>query len=170
MLNRYPLVLGIWVLLVFFCNTPLWAVTRLDAAFGLNGRVAVELGVKNSGHAVVVQPDRKIVVAGSSSKGNAFNFSLLRFNKNGSLDSTFNGDGSVITSLSVGDDEALALGLLSDDRIIAAGYSHNGKDRDLALVCYRPDGSLDKSFGDAGVVLTSIGNGNEEITALTIMW
>jgi uncharacterized delta-60 repeat protein len=168
MLNRYPLVLGIWVLLVFFCNTPLWAVTRLDAAFGLNGRVAVELGVKNSGHAVVVQPDRKIVVAGSSSKGNAFNFSLLRFNKNGSLDSTFNGDGSVITSLSVGDDEALALGLLSDDRIIAAGYSHNGKDRDLALVCYRPDGSLDKSFGDAGVVLTSIGNGNEEITALTI--
>ncbi len=168
MLNRYPLVLGIWVLLVFFCNTPLGAVTRLDAAFGLNGRVAVELGVKNSGHAVVVQPDRKILVAGSSSKGNAFNFSLLRFNKNGSLDSTFNGDGSVITSLSVGDDEALALGLLSDDRIIAAGYSHNGKDRDLALVCYRPDGSLDKSFGDAGVVLTSIGNGNEEITALTI--
>lgn len=168
MLNRYPLVVGIWILLGFFWSAPVSAVTRLDAGFGLNGRVAVELGANNSGHAVLVQPDGKIVVAGSSSKGNALNFSLLRFNPNGSLDATFNGDGSVITSLSPGNDEALALGLLSNGRIIAAGYMHNGKDRDLAMICYRRDGTLDPTFGDAGVVLTAIGNGNEEIAALTI--
>jgi uncharacterized delta-60 repeat protein len=166
--NRYPTVIGIWVVLALLFATPLGAVTRLDTAFGLNGRVAVELGDKNRGHAVLVQSDGKIVVAGSSSNKNGFNFSLLRFNTNGSLDTSFNGEGSVITSLSSGDDEALALGQLSNGRIIAAGYSHNGKDRDLALACYRQDGSLDRNFGDRGVVLTSIGNGNEEITALTI--
>jgi len=168
MLNRYPLVVGIWILLGFFWSAPVSAVTKLDGGFGLNGRVAVELGANNSGHAVLVQPDGKIVVAGSSSKGNALNFSLLRFNPNGSLDTTFNGDGSVLTSLSAGNDEALALGLLSNGRIIAAGYMHNGKDRDLAMICYRRDGTLDPTFGDAGVVLTAIGNGNEEIAALTI--
>lgn len=166
--NRYFPVIGIWVVLVLFFAVPLGAATKLDAAFGLNGRVAVELGEKSRGHAVLVQPDGKIVVAGSSTKGNAFNFSLLRFNANGSLDTAFNGDGSVITSLSAGDDEALALGRLSDGRIIAAGYSHNGKDRDLALACYRQDGTLDRTFGDRGVVLTAIGNGNEEVAALTI--
>ena len=166
--KRNMLFLCAWILFAFGGSPSVFAVPRLDGGFGLNGRVAVELGANNSGHAVLVQPDGKIVVAGSSSKGNALNFSLLRFNANGSLDTTFNGDGSVLTSLSAGNDEALALGLLSNGRIIAAGYMHNGKDRDLAMICYRRDGTLDPTFGDAGVVLTAIGNGNEEIAALTI--
>lgn len=165
--NRYLLIIGVWVLVVFAGGSPVQAVSRLDTSFGLNGRVAVELGAKNSAHAVVVQPDGKIVVAGSSSKGTAFNFSLLRFNKDGSLDTTFNEDGSALTSVSIGDDEALALALLSDGRIIAAGYSHNGVDRDFAMVCYLEDGSLDQNFGEGGVVVTPIGNDNEEITAIT---
>jgi len=166
--NRNQLFIGIWILLVCVGITPVQAAPRLDASFGLDGRVAVELGLANSAHAVVVQPDGKIVVAGSSSKGATLNFSLLRFNKDGSLDPTFNGDGSVITSVSKGDNEALALGLLSDGRIIAAGYSHNGRDRDFALVCYLPDGSRDLAFGSNGAVVTPVGNSNEEITAMTI--
>ncbi len=165
--NRYLLFIILWVLPVLFGGTSVFAI-RLDTTFGFNGRVAVELGVRNSAHAVAVQPDGKIVVAGSSSKGSGLGFSLLRFNKDGSLDSAFNGDGSLVTSLSTGDSEALALGLLSDGRIIAAGYSHNGKDRDFALVCYLPDGSRDRTFGRNGAVVTSIGNGNEEIAALTV--
>lgn len=166
--NRNLWFIGIWVLLVCVGSSPVQAVTRLDATFGLNGRVAVELGAKSSGHAVIVQPDGKIVVAGSSTKKTASQFSLLRFNKDGSLDPTFHGDGSVITSVSSGDNEALALALLSDGRIVAGGYSSNGTDRDFALVCYLPDGSLDRFFGENGAVVTSIGNGNEEITAMTV--
>lgn len=165
---RFLLLAGAWILFAFAGGVSVQAVTRLDTAFGLGGRIAVELGVKNSAHAVVVQPDGKIVVAGSSSKGTSLNFSLLRLNKDGSLDPTFNGDGSVITTVAVADSEALALGLLSDGRIVAAGYSHNGKDRDFALVCYLPDGSRDRAFGGNGVVVTSIGNGNEEIAAITV--
>ncbi|NLX18654.1 MAG: hypothetical protein GXY53_05145, partial [Desulfobulbus sp.] len=149
-------------------STVALAVTGLDSSFGINGRLAVELGHKSNGYAVLVQPDGKIVMAGSSGRSGDLNFSLLRFHPDGSLDQSFNGDGSVLTSLSDGDDEALALALLADGRIIAAGYSHNGKDRDFAIVCYHQDGTLDRSFGDRGVVLTSIGNGNEEIAAIVV--
>ena len=136
MQNRYVAILTIltvWVLSILAVAVPAQAVSKLDSSFGLNGRVAVELGAKNSGHAVLVQPDGRIVVAGASSKGSALNFSLLRFNKDGTLDTAFNGEGVKTVSAAKGDDEILALGLLSDGRIIAGGYSHNGTDRDFAL-------------------------------------
>jgi len=166
--NRSLLFIGAWML--FACTGIAYAqaVTQLDAAFGLNGRIAVELGVKNSGHAVVVQPDGRIVVGGSSSQGGALNFSLIRFNQDGSLDTSFNGEGSVVTSIAAGDAEILALGLLSDGRIVAAGYSHNGADRDFTMACYLQDGRLDRAFGHKGVVVTPVGSSNEEITAVTV--
>ena len=75
---------------------------------------------------------------------------------------------TVVTSLVPGDDEALAVGRLADGRIIAGGYSFNGTDRDFALACYGTGGQLDYSFGTDGATLTSIGNGDEEITALVV--
>ena len=75
--GRYLIVVLVWILDLFLIVGLAQAAPQIDKTFGLNGRVAVELGVKNSGHAVLVQPDGKIVVAGSSSKGNALNFSLL---------------------------------------------------------------------------------------------
>lgn len=144
--------------------------TQLDDGFGLNGRVAVELGARNGGHATLVQPDGKIVIAGSSSgpHGGSMNFALLRLDHDGALDTSFNGEGSTMLSLSSGDDEALALARLSDGRIVAGGYIHNGRDRDFALACFKNNGTLDLSFGMDGAALTAIGNGNEEITALLV--
>ena len=168
MQKRYAAILIAWTLFCCTAALPALAVSRLDSSFGLNGRVAVELGAKNSAHAVLVQPDGKIVIAGTSSKGTALNFSLVRFNKDGTLDAAFNKEGATITSLVKGDDEALALGVLSDGRIVAGGYSHNGTDRDFALACFQADGALDRSFGKNGVAVTAIGSSNEEITALKI--
>ncbi len=147
-----------------------FASTRLDSSFGLNGRVAIELGQRNGGHALLTQPDGKIIVAGASSglRSGPMNFALLRLNQDGSLDTSFNNEGSVVTSLVPGDDEALALGRLADGRIVAGGYSFNGTDRDFALVCYGANGQLDYGFGSDGATLTSIGNGHEEITALVV--
>lgn len=144
--------------------------TQFDDSFGLKGRVAVELGGRNGGHAALVQPDGKILVAGSSSgpNGGPMNFALLRLGHDGALDTSFNGEGSVMLSLASRDDEALALGRLSDGRIVAGGYVDNGRDRDFALACFKANGSLDLSFAADGAALTAIGNGNEEITALVV--
>lgn len=147
---------------------PALATPRLDAGFGADGRVAVELGLKSSANAVALQADGKIVVAGSVNPGQARNFSLLRFNADGSLDPGFNHEGALITSVSMGDDEALALGILADGRIVAGGYSSSGENRDFALACYFPDGRLDKDFGRNGVVITPVSGGDDEINALVI--
>ena len=157
------------ILLLSLARTaPAPAAPSLDAAFGRDGRVAVELGGRNSANAVLVQPDGRIVVAGSVNPGAAKNFSLLRFNPDGTLDTGFNHEGALITSLALGDDEALALGQLSDGRIVAGGYTSNGASRDFALACYFPDGTLDRDFGLNGITVTPVGGGDDEITALAI--
>lgn len=144
------------------------AAPHLDASFGGGGRVAVELGARNSANAVALQPDGKIVVAGSVRSGQTHNFSLLRLNPDGSLDTGFSHEGALITSLSLGDDEALALALLADGRIVAGGYADSGSSRDFALACYLADGRPDMDFGHNGVVLTPVSDGDDEISALAI--
>lgn len=144
------------------------AAPRLDASFGGGGRVAVELGARNSANAVALQPDGKIVVAGSVRSGQTRNFSLLRLNPDGSLDIGFSHEGALIASLSLGDDEALALALLADGRIVAGGYADSGSSRDFALACYLADGRPDMDFGHNGVVLTPVSNGDDEISALAV--
>ncbi|MGI6656916.1 MAG: delta-60 repeat domain-containing protein [Desulfobulbus sp.] len=168
---RYLLLRYLLLLLALWAGgaEPARSAARLDPGFGFDGRVAVEPGLRNNGHAVLVQPDGKVVLAGATSdRGGALAFVLLRFNQDGSLDESFNGTGSVITPLVAGDNGALVLGRLSDGRIVAGGYGFNGRDRDFALACYRSDGVLDENFGVAGAVLTSIGSGNEEITGLSV--
>jgi len=141
----------------------------LDSGFGNDGRVAVELGVLGDrANAVIVQPDAKIIVAGSSSGSSDLDFMLFRLLPDGSLDTAFNYDGTVISAVGVADDEVLALALQDDGKIIAAGYSSNGTDRDFALVRYNSDGSLDRNFGLEGMVVTSVGNSDDEITGVAL--
>ena len=163
------MVTWILVLVAIVCNLA-EASTQLDSSFGLNGRVAIELGQRNGGHALMAQQDGKVIVAGASSgtQSGAMNFALLRLNQDGSLDTSFAHEGSAVTSYVPGDDEALAIARLADGRIIAGGYSFNGTDRDFALACYGANGRLDYSFGTDGATLTSIGNSHEEITALVV--
>ena len=72
------------------------ASVALDPEFGNDGRVAVQLGVYGDrANAVVVQPDGKIVVAGSSSNAVDYDFMLFRLLADGSLDPEFNFDGTV---------------------------------------------------------------------------
>ena len=71
--------------------------------------------------AIALQPDGKLVVAGYSDSG-GWDFSLARFNPDGSLDNTFSGDGIVITQVGSDDSTIEALALQADGKIIAAGY------------------------------------------------
>ncbi len=141
----------------------------LDPGFGNDGRVAVELGVYGDrANAVAVQPDGKIIVAGSSSSASDKDFMLFRLLADGSLDPDFNFDGTVTTAVGSFDDEILALALQEDGKIIAAGYSSNGSDRDFALARYYSDGTLDRNFGLEGLVVTAVGNSDDEITGIAV--
>jgi len=137
----------------------------LDNSFGSAGVVTTSFGDGTSSgvSAVLLQPDGKILVVGGSSS----NFAIARYNSDGSLDTTFDGDGKVTTSASA--DLLVTAGVLQPDgKIIAAGHSRNGNSLGFTLRRYNSNGSLDTSFGNAGSFITNIGTGNSFAFAVAL--
>jgi uncharacterized delta-60 repeat protein len=136
----------------------------LDRSFGQRGFVLTDFGLTETATAVVVQPDGRIVVAGGTypifpSQGGQY--ALARYNRNGSLDTTFGAGGLVRTTFLSAGCFASALVLQADGKIIAAGtkYLDFASDSDFALARYNPDGSLDSTFGAGGEVATDFHQG-----------
>ncbi len=148
-----------------------------DSSFGNGGQITTRVGeINDEAHAVALQPDGKIVVAGkayiSASPNSAnYGFALVRYNPDGSLDNSFDGDGKLITDFFDSLDEALGVLVQRDGKIVAAGFATNGPNNgttyDFAMVRYNPDGSLDSSFDGDGKVLTDFfGSGDRAYAAL----
>ena len=126
----------------------------LDATFNGTGKLTTDIGGSyDYGFSVAVQSDGKILVAGYS--GGAF--ALVRYNANGSLDTTFNGTGKVTTYFLFGSSEGRSVAVQSDGKILVAGTSRVN-DLDFALVRYNANGSLDTTFNGTGMVITEIGS------------
>jgi uncharacterized delta-60 repeat protein len=121
----------------------------LDTTFGLRGHVLINFGGAGSASGVAIQPDGRIVVVGSSNG----NFAVARLNADGSLDTSFNGNGEVITDFG-GADWAGGVVLRSNGRIVVVGGS-SGR---FALAQYNADGSLDPGFDGDGTVTTAFGS------------
>jgi uncharacterized delta-60 repeat protein len=138
---------------------------QLDPTFGANGVVSVGPNDGNDhGWGVAIQADGKIVVAGDSARGLDTDFSAVRLNANGSLDSTFSGDGKVLIAVGASNDHGSALSVLPDGRIVIAGDAVTTVGRDLAAVRLGPDGTVDPTFGAidtlAGSSTTYVQRGN----------
>jgi uncharacterized delta-60 repeat protein len=129
----------------------------LDLSFGDGGKAVTSFGAHDQAYAVAVQGDGKIVSAGST--GNVFtlvsDFAVARYNVDGTLDATFGSGGLVRTDFFGGGDEAHALVLQPDGKVVAIGYATRSDGLpSFALVRYNPDGALDPTFGSGGKVTT----------------
>jgi uncharacterized delta-60 repeat protein len=127
----------------------------LDTSFGTGGVVITTLGGVNINEAAVVQPDGKIVLACDpfDPATNTREFSVARFNVNGTADSTFGSGGVVTTSFGVGDDGWGGVTLQGDGKIVVSGTAGNSPSTSaLYLLRYNTDGSLDTTFGAGGTV------------------
>jgi len=120
----------------------------LDATFDGDGKLITGIRLSNELADMVVQPDGKILVAGASSN----DFAILRLNDDGTFDTTFGGDGVIVTDFQASIDGAYSIALQPDGKILVAGHSNY----DFALAQYNVDGSLDASFGINGKVTTPI--------------
>jgi uncharacterized delta-60 repeat protein len=105
---------------------------------------------------VAIQSDGKIVVAGQTGTG----FAVARYNTNGTLDTSFSGDGKQTTSFGGQSDIATGVAIQEDGRIVVAGHSFTGGPalRDFALARYNPDGSLDTTFSGDGKQTLDLGS------------
>jgi len=142
-----------------------------DLTFNSSGRATTDFnGRDDRATSVAIQTDGKIVVFGiADSVATFYDFALARYNPDGSLDTTFNGDGRVTTDFGGSSDYGYDVAIQPDGKIIVAGSAYDlVTDEDFALVRYNPDGSLDASFGGDGRVTTDLGSVDEEIHALIL--
>ena len=141
-----------------------------------NGKVITDFGGGDVANAVAIQADGKIVVAGYTSVPDSYNFALARYNTNGTLDTSFDGDsgngnGKVITGFG-GNEWATAVAIQPNGKIVAAGMTNRPDSANFAVARYNTNGTLDTSFdGDSGngngKVITGFG-GDEEAQAVAI--
>ena len=139
-----------------------------DSSFDADGIATTPVGPGvDMALAMALQGDGKIVVAGRAQNGFNQDVALVRYNSDGSLDTTFDFDGRVFTALGTGDDEAHAVAMQPDGKIVIGGFAVNGP-KQLLLARFHPNGSIDASFGQGGVVRTTISAGDAEINALAL--
>ena len=142
----------------------------LDPTFGIGGKVITNFGGNSTdqGYSIAIQNDGKIVVAGTSNQTLPVKFALVRYNADGSLDTSFNSTGIVTTAIGSSASEGRSVALQSDQKIVVAGFSINGGNHDFALVRYNADGSLDTSFNGTGKVTTDFGGGEDTVASMAI--
>ncbi|MCK9204472.1 MAG: T9SS type A sorting domain-containing protein [Bacteroidales bacterium] len=131
----------------------------LDKSFGINGIVTTSMGARDAKVAsIAIQTDSKIVTAGYSNNGKNLDFALARYDTNGYLDETFGNNGRVITEIGSGDNSIRSVIIQPDGKLVVSGYCPDSSFYDFASARYNPDGSLDKSFGIDGIIITSFGD------------
>ena len=125
----------------------------LDSSFGTGGIVIIQLGdnISLSVYSAAVQGDGKIVFVGSYSTAAGSGFAVVRCNPDGTLDTSFNGTGKIVTP----DRSASAVAFQTDGKIVVVGGGRNTNQQEYsAIFRYRADGTPDTSFGGTGSINT----------------
>jgi uncharacterized delta-60 repeat protein len=145
----------------------------LDTSFGTGGFVDRSMGGDDIIYDMVIQKNGYIVVVGRSKVAGKSQMALARYNTHGQLDPDFGDHGGVILQ-DIGDNDAEAYSVFldKDENIVVAGYSHWFSTDFFTLLRYRPDGSLDETFGEnpnfKGMVFTDLGGSGARAKGLTI--
>lgn len=132
-----------------------------DASFGNTGLVSTSLRTYNQAYAIAVQSDQKIVVVGPSfGSGQANGGMIVRYNADGTLDSSFDTDGIAVfdaNNLTDFAPEFHSVVIQADGKIVAAGsVIRSSGSTDYLVVRFNSNGSLDLDFGTGGIVRTDI--------------
>ena len=118
-----------------------------DITFEIDGGTAITVGTGDDHAATLyVQANGKMLQAGYATNGTSRDFALIRWNENGTLDTTFGNAGKVMTSFGADHDQIRSITVQPDGKILVAGFSGNTQSTDFALARYNADGSLDTTF------------------------
>jgi uncharacterized delta-60 repeat protein len=135
-----------------------------DNSFNGNGKALVDFN-SNADHctAMVLQPDKKIIVAGFtfSDALDTHVFAIARLNVDGSLDTTFGDNGKVLAAYGL-TAFCSSIALQPDGKILVAGHAYMPivQSNHFLVARFNPDGSADESFGNNGETTTRVGNGS----------
>ncbi len=144
-----------------------------DNTFGTDGFTLIDAGTdSDAAWCMALQNDGKILLGGSiyNQFSTVDDYLLIRLNTDGSPDNTFGsgGDGIVITDIGGFWDNAFAIAIQDDGKILLGGDGYETDKRKICVVRYNTDGSLDASFGSGGIALHSLGTGDDRTRAIAV--
>jgi len=145
----------------------------LDDSFGNQGTVITDLDIGEEGtfYEMALTVDHKIIGVGSILTDTDYKAFVVRFNDNGELDASFGDNGLVLIDQGDLDDEFSAVHILPNGKILAGGLTFDSSNPgfyDLLLVQLEPDGKLDASFGNNGIVISDYLVGLEGIISIDV--
>ena len=132
----------------------------LETGFGNGGLVVtriVDAQTRAAAQGVALQPDGKIVVAGTVYGVGGSDIAVLRYTPDGALDAGFGRDGVAIVDFDGGDDSAEAVAIDFDGHIVVAGSAGRGDSSDFAALRLFKNGTLDRDFDDDGKARVDFG-------------
>lgn len=146
----------------------------LDTTFGPNANGTVITPPSNFSatsnvaiNSIALQSDGKIIAGGEANPAGVTTFALARYNTNGTLDTTFGSEGTVTQSVGTSQSFINSVAIQSDGKIVAGGISNQAGIFSFTIARFDSNGSLDSSFGTAGIASVSIGTFSE-ITSIAI--
>lgn len=133
-----------------------------DNTFGTNGIVTTAIGSGDDKcYDLALQSNGKILAAGYSHNGSNYDYTVVRYNTDGTLDTSFGTNGVVTTDIDGFNDYCEEIAVQSDGKIVVGGYYANDSSvYNVALVRYDSDGTLDTTFGTNGIVTTDVTGGS----------
>lgn len=140
----------------------------LDPSFGNGGIISTDFGkTDNRCRSLVLDSEERILAVGSTYNSDN-DFALVRYDKNGNLDTSF-GNGGIVSLDFNGSDEAWSVTIDEADRILIAGGSSNASGYSVDLARYDENGDLDPSFGTGGVVSNDLGGSVASSTSRAVV-
>lgn len=140
-----------------------------DLSFGNQGTTTFDLNFNEDVfNDIVLQPDGKLVAAGYAVQQAQKEVSLMRFNADGSIDSTFGQNGFAEMNVGIIHSIAKTLCLQSDGKILVAGYYDNNFYNDAFIARFNADGTPDSGFGSAGLITYVMGSQYDEFHDIAV--
>ncbi|HPV25312.1 MAG TPA: hypothetical protein PLJ65_14145, partial [Casimicrobium sp.] len=147
-----------------FCVVRYTTSGALDTNFNTTGFVQVAVGANffDSGNAVAIQSDGKIVVAGTCANfsSTAAEICIVRFTSAGAFDTAFNATGKVVTALGSGLNTGQTVVVQPDGKIVAAGNCDSVAIQEFCVLRYTANGVSDATFNATGILRFPIGSGS----------
>ncbi|NOU45533.1 MAG: T9SS type A sorting domain-containing protein [Bacteroidales bacterium] len=146
-----------------------------DENFGEAGVVVQHIGPdmnssEDHAYGVTIQNDGKILVSGKSYNTDyRFVPVVVRFNANGSIDTSFGVNGVAGIPVTEIDNEFTTVRVQSDGKIVASGHISNGISWfSLLIARFDENGTLDPAFGTNGVVNMNLNNVDDEFFGMEL--
>lgn len=144
----------------------------IDTSFG-NGNgyntFSFNQSTINNANNLYIQNDDKIILCGQTFLNSENKLALLRLTSNGFLDASFGSNGKIITTISFYE-SLYSVIVQSDNKILVTGEVLNTDryDIDMCIIRYLPNGIIDTSFGNNGIVITNLNNNNDTARSIVL--